>query len=92
MIHLKNQRLAADRENMVDLFTTWIPPRFSDAYDPKPGAARASTGIHTVSMRKNQVYGYCSDGMEVRPAAIYTKKYKMQGERAFRERGLWKMN
>eukprot|EP00391_Amoebophrya_sp_Ameob2_P011610 CAMPEP_0178994722 /NCGR_PEP_ID=MMETSP0795-20121207/7427_1 /TAXON_ID=88552 /ORGANISM="Amoebophrya sp., Strain Ameob2" /LENGTH=225 /DNA_ID=CAMNT_0020686945 /DNA_START=229 /DNA_END=906 /DNA_ORIENTATION=+ len=88
---INHERLAADRENPVDMFTTWIPPRYFDKYDPKPGAAQNSCGIHNQQSRKNTEYGWCFDGDMVRPTAIYTKKFQKMGEDAFRKRGVWQV-
>lgn len=85
---INHERLAADRENTVDLFKTWIPPRFTDKYNPKPGAAQKSCAIHNAKERANE-YGYCYDGETMRPAAIYTRKFQRAGEAAFRQRDLW---
>ncbi|CAD7966101.1 unnamed protein product [Amoebophrya sp. A120] len=86
---INHERLAADRENPVDMFKTWIPPRKYDKYNPKPGAARDSCGIHNQLARKNTEYGWCYDGDSTRPSAIYTKKFQKMGEDAFRKRGTW---
>ncbi|CAD7974547.1 unnamed protein product [Amoebophrya sp. A25] len=80
---VNHERLASDRENLVDPFKTWIPPRHNDDYDPKPLGARLSCGVH------NQACSTLWDGEMVRPTAIYTKKFQKAGEDAFKKRGVY---
>jgi len=86
---VNHETLAADRDNPVNLFRRWYNPPVNDMYDPKPGAASASMGVHNQRSRSCDEYKYCFDGDGVRPQAIYTRKFRAIGEAAFRERGRW---
>lgn len=98
---INHERLAADRDNLVNTFKVWPPPRHASPnqsrdpgytwYPPKPGAAQASCGVHNARDRACSEYRYCFDGEGVRPSAIYTRKYQRVGEAAFRQRNLWEI-